>query len=123
MVIYLIIYYEEILRVKGKRHDEAIEQLQKAEIEWNKKRQQKIDFINNRLLKEKKAERRFNKLNNAMREYHEVFGESLETLPDKPVLSDFYTPSDDQHYRELAFVTLSMGIIGVSLYYIEKRKK
>ena len=57
-----------------KRHDEAIEQLQKAQIEWNKKRQQKIDFINNRLLKEKKAERRFNELNNAMREYHEVFG-------------------------------------------------
>ena len=36
-----------------------------------------------------------------MREYHEVFGHELQPLPREPVLSDFYTPSDEQHYREL----------------------
>ena len=32
-----------------KRHDLAIEQLQKAQIEWEHKRQQRIDFINKQL--------------------------------------------------------------------------
>ena len=54
-----------------------------------------------------------------MREYHEVFGHELPPLPQEPVLSDFYTPSDEQHYRELGFIPLSMiGIRGV-LYYLE----
>ena len=30
-----------------------------------------------------------------MREYHEVFGHELPPLPREPVLSDFYTPSDN----------------------------
>ena len=36
-----------------KRHDTAIEALQKAQIEWTHKRQQKIDFINKQLSSEK----------------------------------------------------------------------
>ena len=32
-----------------KRHDAAIEALQAAQIEWTHKRQQQIDFINNKL--------------------------------------------------------------------------
>ena len=51
-------------------------------------------------------------LNNAMTEYHEVFGHKLSLLPREPVLSDFYTPSNEQHDRELAFITLSMIEIG-----------
>ena len=33
--------------VKRKRHDLAIEKLQKAQIEWAHKHQEQIDFINN----------------------------------------------------------------------------
>ena len=58
-------------------------------------------------------------LNDVMREYHEVFGHELPPLPREPVLSDFYTLTDEQHYRELGFIALSMiGIRGV-LYYFE----
>ena len=60
-----------------KRHDAAIEKLQAAQIEWAHKRQQRIDFINNQLRLERKAENKFTELNNAMREYHEVFGHEL----------------------------------------------
>ena len=35
-----------------------------------------------------------------MREYREVFGHELPPLPREPVLSYFYTPTDEQHYRE-----------------------
>ena len=102
-----------------KRHDMAIEQLQKPQIEWAHKRQQRIDFINNQLRLERKAETKFTELNDAMREYHEVFGHELPPLPREPVLSDFYTPSDDQHHKELGFIVLSMVGIGGVLYYFE----
>ena len=90
-----------------KRHDAAIEALQKAQIEWTHKRQERIDFINNQLRLERKAETKFTELNEAMREYHEVFGHELPPLPREPVLSYFYTLTNDQHYRELGFIALS----------------
>ena len=101
------------------RHDAAIKALQNAQIEWTHKHQQRIDFINNQLRLERKAETKFTELNDAMREYHEVFGHELPPLPQEPVLSDFYTPTDEQHYRELGFIALSMIGIGGVLYYFE----
>ena len=102
-----------------KRHSPSIEALQAAQIEWAHKRQQQTDFINNQLRLERKAETKFTELNNAIREYHEVFGHELPPLPREPVLSDFYTLTDEQHYRELGFIALSMiGIRGV-LYHLE----
>ena len=64
-------------------------------------------------------ETNFTELNDAMREYHEVFGYELPPLSQEPVLSDYYTPSDEQHDRELAFIALSMVWIRVALYYFE----
>ena len=58
-------------------------------------------------------------LNEAMREYPEVFGHKLPPLPQEHVLINFYTPTDDQHYRELGFIALSMIGIGGVLYYFE----
>ena len=76
-----------------KRHDAATQQLQAAQIEWAHNRQQRIDFINDQLSLERKAEVKFTELNDAMREYYKVFGHKLP-----PVLSDFYTPTDEQYY-------------------------
>ena len=102
-----------------KRHNAAIEKLQAAQIEWAHKRKQRIDFINNKLRLERKAETKFTELNDVMRDYHEVFGHESPPLPREPVLSDFYTPSNEQHYRELGFIALSMAGIGGVLYYLE----
>ena len=101
-----------------KRHDAAIEALQKAQIEWTHKHQERIHFINKQLRLERKAEVKFTELNDAMREYHEVFGHELQPLPREPVLSDFYTPCNEQHCRDLGFIALSMiGIRGVLYYF------
>ena len=101
-----------------KRCDAAIEALQKAQIEWTHKHQQRIDFIYNQLRLERKAETKFTELNDTMREYHEVFGHELPPLLREPVLSNFYTPTDEQHYRGLGFIALSMiGIGGVLCYF------
>ena len=80
-----------------KRHDAAIEKLQAAQIVRAQKLQQRNNFINNQLRLERKAENKFAELNEAMREYHEVFGHELAQLRREPLLSDFYTPTDEQH--------------------------
>ena len=61
---------------------------------------------------------KFTKLKDTMREYHEVFGHELPPLPREPVLSNFYTLTDEQHYRELGFIVLSMIGIGGGLCYL-----
>ena len=80
-----------------KRHDKAIEDLQRAQMEWARKRQERLDYINNQIMKQCKAERRFEDLNSAMQQYFIVTGRWLKPLPPKPVLSDFYVPSEDHH--------------------------
>ena len=97
-----------MIDAEKKRHDLVIEALQKAQIEWAHKQQQRIDFINNQLTLERKPETKFTELNDVMREYHEVFGHELPPLPREPVLNDFYTSTDEQHYRELGFIALGM---------------
>ena len=96
-----------------------IEQLQKAMVEWVQKWEERIDFINKKLRLERKAEANFKKLNEAMREYREVFCCQLPLLLQELVLSDFYTPSNEQHDRELAFIALSMVGNGKVLWYLE----
>ena len=49
-----------------KRHDKSIEDLQRAQIEWAKKGQEQLDYINNQIMEQRKAEKRFMDLNSAM---------------------------------------------------------
>ena len=111
--------YADNIDADRKTNNAVIEKLQAAQIEWAHKQQQQIDFINNQLRLERKAETKFTELNDAMRECHGVFGHELQPLHQEPVLSNFYMPTNEQHYRELGFIALSMiGIRGV-LYYLE----
>ena len=111
---------KESINKEQKRHDKAIEDLQRSQIEWAKKRQEWLDYINSEIAKEHKAEKRFMDLNSAMQQYFIMTGRQLEPLPPKPVLSDFYVPSQDHHNHELAFMTISMVGIGAFLWYFDK---
>ena len=111
---------KESIEKERKRHDKAIEDLQRAQMEWARKRQERLDYINNQIMKQRKAEKRFADLNSAMKQYFIVTGRRLEPLPPKLVLSDFYVPSEDHHNRELTFITLSMVAIGAFLWYSDK---
>ena len=88
---------KESIDKEQKRHDKAIEDLQRAQIEWAKRRQERLDYINSQIVKGRKAEKRFMDLNSAMQQYFLVTGMRLEPLPPKPVLSNFYVPSEDHH--------------------------
>ena len=72
---------KEPIDKEQKRHDKAIEDLQRAQIEWAKRRQERLDYINNEIIKEHKAEKRFTDLNSAMQQYFLVTGRQLEPLP------------------------------------------
>ena len=77
---------KESIDKERKRHDKAIENLQRAQIEWAKKRQERLDYIRNEIIKEHKAEKRFMDFNSAMQQYFIVTGRRLEPLP----LNQFY---------------------------------
>ena len=79
-----------------------------------------MNYVNSEIANEHKAEKRFMNLNSAMQWYFIVTGMRLEPLPTKPVLSDFYVPSEDHHNRELVFITLSMVGIGAFLWYSDE---
>ena len=111
---------KESIDKERKRHDKAIEDLQRAQIEWAKKRQERLDYINNEIVKECKAEKRFSDLNTAMLKYSLVTVRQLKPFPPKLVLSDFYVPSEDHHNLELTFIALSMIGIGALLWYSDK---
>ena len=94
--------------------------MQRAQIEWAKKRQERLNYIDSQIMKQRKAEKRFVDLNSAMQQYFIVTSRQLEPLPPKPVHSNFYVPSEDHHNRELAFITLSVVGIGAFLWYSDK---
>ena len=107
-----------------KRHDEAMEKLTRARDQWNKAREKRLDFLNERLRKEKHATYTFRQVDDAMQHYSEMFPDDDDVLLSEPKLSDFYTPSEDQKDKEIAFVTLGMtGLFLYSAYKIKKWKR
>ena len=56
-----------------KRHDLALEKLQRAKDKWNEDRMKRLDFINKRLREKSEARAYINNANEAMLEYYRVF--------------------------------------------------
>ena len=100
-----------------KRHNAAMEELTKARDAWNKKRTQRINFINEQFKRQSHSIQTFSDVNLAMKEYAVRFGKQLPPLEPEPVLEDFYVKSDTQEKNEILFVTLGMGIIVGGVYW------
>ena len=99
-----------------KRHDLALEKLQRARDEWNKDRMKRLDFINKRLREKNEARVYINNVDEAMLEYYRVFAKQIKPMPPEPQLSDFYHPSEVQKNGELLFVAVGTGIATYALY-------
>ena len=91
-----------------KRHDEAIEKLTKAKEEYEEKRLAFIDYANQKIMEERKANKNFDDSEEAMKYYYE------KTLGPPPKLYDFYEPSETQKNNELLFITV--GMVGVYFF-------
>ena len=100
-----------------KRHDLALEKLQRARDEWNRDRMKHLDLINEKL-RERTEERAYIKnADKAMLEYYRVFEKKkIKPLPTEPELSDFYHPSENKKNGELLFVMVGAGVTTYALY-------
>jgi len=93
-----------------KRHDLAIEELQRAQANYQHKRQLHLDYINQQLQAEQHSAQVFADVDVAMRKYWFVTGcdeSKLKAVPEdgkEPELSDYYSPSETQKQCELAFI-------------------
>ena len=99
-----------------KRHYLALEKLQKTRDEWNRDRMKRLDLINKRLCERNQARAYIENVDEAMLQYYRVFAKEIKPLPPKPVLSDFYRPSETQKNGELLFVVVGTGIATYALY-------
>lgn len=107
-----------LFRDKGeerKKYYAALESLQEAKERFNEQRANRIDFINKTLREQRHAEKTFNTLDEAMREYYEITKQKIPPLKE-PKLSDFYTPSEKQKNGELLFIVGALGLTSVLLY-------
>ena len=101
---YIFSKFSDHGETERKRHNIALEDLQRDRDEWNKERLKRLDFINKRLTDKKEARDYIRNLDSAMLEYYRVFGIKLKPLPPEPQLSDYYNASDQQKSGELLFV-------------------
>ena len=99
-----------------RRHNLDVEQLSKEREDWNHERQQRLDLLNKTLSEERHAKQTFTDLGVAMRDYHEVTGQSFSPPRAEPKLSDFYNPSREQKNAELAVVFGGVSILGLIAY-------
>ena len=99
-----------------KRHDLALENLQRARDEWNGDRMKRLGFISKRLHEKNEAKAYISNDNEAMLEYYRVFAKKIKPLPPEPELSHFYHPSNAQKNDELLFVTTDTSIATYALY-------
>ena len=60
-----------------KRHDKAVEQLQAAQVEWSRKRTERLDWISEDLHRQVHAVQTYRDVDDAMREYSRVTGKKL----------------------------------------------
>ena len=115
-------YLFSSLRKKGadeerKRHDKAVEDLQKAQSEWSKERISKLDFYNKFLQDEKDSAQYFSDVNDAAQEYYLATGKKQKQFRSEPQKSsDYYHPSEYQQNAEYAFIIGGLGIVGFITY-------
>ena len=98
-----------------KRHDLAIEELNRETEKWNEERKRKLDFINEELMKRNIAARDLQHMDHAMTLY-KVFVNETVTIPPKPTLSQFYQPSEEMRKYEYLWIILGTGAIGFLAY-------
>ena len=110
-VLILSSVFTDHCEEESKRHDLALEKLQRARDEWKRGRMKHLDFMNKNL-----ARAYIDNVDEAMLEYYGVFAKQIKPLPPEPDLSDLYHPSGAQKNGELLFVAVGTGIATFALY-------
>ena len=94
-----------------KRHDLAMENYQRARNEWLKRRELSQDLHQKHLEHEQDAQDTEDDMEAAGARYYKYWKSDR-----KPLISDFYHPSEEQQNAELAYIVLGLGGLGYALY-------
>ena len=70
-----------MVQKNAKRHDPALERIQRARDEWNRDRMRRLDFINKRLHEKNEAKTYINNVDEAMIEYYGIYAKKIKPLP------------------------------------------
>jgi len=104
-----------------KRHDLAVEQTQEAQAAWSRRNTERYNWENEQYRRQSLADKNFRDADEALDEYARATRKTLAPGP-YPQLSDYYTPSDAQKDREIAFVVLGMTAVGFVAYKLHRRE-
>ena len=103
-----------------KRHNLAQEQLNKATVEWDQQRKQTIDYVNLQLQKEHQSAIDFQHVDNALSYYNELHPLNKVSIKNRPVLSEYYQPSEKMKNYEYLWIIVGMTSLGVLIYFFVK---
>jgi Flp pilus assembly protein TadB len=98
-----------------KKHNLALEELAKEREEYEKKRQERLDYINDKMREMNHSEQTFSNVDDAMEKYYELTGKTLPELGAEPTLD--YTVSDSQKILDYSLIVGGL----VVTYYFAKR--
>ena len=96
-----------------KRHDLALEQLQRDRDAWNQKRLQQLDYVNQKLREEAESERQFKNVDDALQEFYYITGQNLqiESLGPEPQLKDYVDEQTLSALQTGELVIIGAGIL------------
>ena len=111
--------YRKNKLTKNEKDDLALEKLSAAKSRFERDRVKYLDYLNDRMNRQKISKQTFSNVDRALMIYNEVTNENMQLpvgLRQEPKLSDFYTPSDDQATRETIFILTGMTVVGYVVY-------
>lgn len=108
--------YDQFRNSDVERHNKAMEKLSEETAKYNKQKQMTLEYVNYQLKMQQDAMSEFNDIDSALARYNELFPEHKIELQDKPVLSDYYTPSDEKINTEYMLIVGSGLLAGYVVY-------
>ena len=103
------------------RHDKALEEFQTAQQEYTRKRQERLDYLNDRNVAQIRSENTYHDVEQAMQEYYLITAGQNPDIPEienEPKFGEFYKPSDEQKGYELLFMAGGLVLTGITAFKI-----
>ena len=103
--------YDQFRSSDNERHNRAMEKLSEDNNKWNQNRLQTLDYINAQMKLTQDAKEDFDSIDDALREYNELYPKDQVIIPPKPQLSDYLPEKINHDYLMIIISTALSGFI------------